>query len=195
MLHRKQSRNQAVLPIGVALLCALGISACGGPEGGTTTPVATPQGTVELEKVKVGMPESTFRDAVITFVPDPNGSSGGKSQYLSRSSDANGGQYVIQCKDGQSYKITVSLNPAVPKEKGVSIMQSLMPAEAPAATKVASRTDKTPNGEYQVESHQLGDNYAGEVVSPDKGATVVMVNAYYIPAMTGDKKATPTAAK
>jgi hypothetical protein len=181
MFYQINSSRKALFSASLVLLCALGLGACGGSQG-TTTPVATPQGTVELNQIKVGMPEATFRDAVITFVPDPLGSTGGKTQYLSRTIDANGGQYIVQCKDGRCFQIQVTLNPPAPKDKAAQIMKDLIPADAPAETKVEQSADKVGKAEYAVETHLLGTDYRGQLISPDKGQTVSMVNTWYLPA-------------
>lgn len=190
MFHRINSGRKALTTASLILLCALGLSGCGGQQS-TTAPSATPQGTVELSQIKVGMPESTFRDAVITFVPDPLGSTGGKTQYLSRTVDANGGQYIIQCRDGRCFQIQVSLNPPAPKEKATQIMKDLIPAEAPAEGKVETSSEKVGKTAYAIETHSMGSDFRGQLVSPDNGATINMVNTWYLPAVAGNSSAAP----
>src|SRR4030095_859816 len=105
MVNRKPDRTLTGILLAQAAVLSLALTGCG--SGNSGTPNAAPQGTLPLDSVKVGMPETAFQEAILTFVPDPKGSVGRKVQYLSRSFDATGGQYVIQCRDGRCFGVQV----------------------------------------------------------------------------------------
>jgi len=113
-----------------AVTLAMSTTGCGsGPSG---TPSTSAQGTIPLESVKIGMPETTIKEAILTFVPDPKGSVGGKVQYLSRTNNGDGGQYVAQCKDGKCFGFEVLYfgNP-IGRDQALATAKQLLPADAP----------------------------------------------------------------
>src|ERR1700730_10240676 len=95
---------QSVRVAAAAGATALITSSCISANDSGTTSV-TPQGTVPLEKVRAGMPESIFKSARITFAVDthPAASQGGKTQYISRVFTDKNGQYMAQCRDEHCY--------------------------------------------------------------------------------------------
>lgn len=102
----------------------------------------TPQGTIALEKITLGIPESTLKEAMVSFVRDPSSqaSAGGKSQYLSREKTAAGGQYMVQCKDGTVFQISeVFAETPTSKEPGVIELRKLLPNGAPEQSRVEEK--------------------------------------------------------
>ncbi len=180
MVNRKPDRKLTGFLIAYATLLSLTLTACG--SGNSGTPSATPQGTLPLDSVKVGMPESVFQEAILTFVPDPKGSTGRKVQYLSRSFDAKGGQYVVQCRDGKCFGVQIyHVQNSPTREVAFESMKQLFPADLPAQSKVEEKIEKD-NPTCPVEVIYFGDNYKGELVFSDKDKkTVWMINAWIPP--------------
>lgn len=164
--------NTQALLLSAVTLCALGLTACG-TANKSTTAVPTPQGTIALDVVKVGMPESTFKDAILTFVPDtsPNATMGGRSQYLSRTKDASGGQYVVQCVGGQCKTIMVNhMNQAIGKDAALKTLQSLFPSDA---TPTPKEDDSQLKSATPIIAVTFGDNYKGQLICADKAGSQV----------------------
>lgn len=176
------------LIIATAFVCTLGISACS-TSNTQTTALPTKQGTIALDALKVGMPESSIKDALMTFAEDPKGSMGGKTQYLSRAYDNNGGQYVIQCKDGKVFGIQVYMTKgAVAKETALATMHQLMPATSVEPAKIDDSQVKDAKIAQPVEVHNYADGSRGELIYNDKTGTVVgMISGWAAPtAAVGD---------
>jgi hypothetical protein len=165
------------------LLSMLLLAGCGGSHNNDAAQ-ATPQGTLDLQEVKVGMPESVFEKASMTFVPDPKGSFAGKNQYLSRNMDANGAQYVVQCKNGRCYEVQVYFHEAaVPKDLAVKTLSSLLPVESRSVTATNDTEVKAGKAANPIEVLQFGKEYKGEIAYADKSAKgVILVNAWCLPA-------------
>lgn len=118
----------------------------------------SPQGTIPLDKISLGSPESSLREAVITFVKDPSAQAraGGKTQYLSREKTAAGGQYMVQCKDGAVFQISIlHTDKPVAKETALVELKKILPPECPAQSKVDEGTIK--------ETYYYGNDYTGEL--------------------------------
>jgi len=161
-----------------ALLVALGAAGCG--SGSSVTPTATKQGTVNLEALKVGMPETTIKEAILTFVPDPKGSIAGKNQYLSRTPNANGGQVIAQCKDNQVFGLQIyHQNKPVGKEVAIASLKQLLPSDVPPQSKV---DDAGLKSAIPVEVYWFGDDYRGELFYTDAtGSQVKILSVWYEP--------------
>ena len=190
MFHWFQHGRKVIATAGTVIVCAIAMTGCS--KGGTgNTSVATPQGTVDLQALKVGMPESTFQNAVITFVPDPKGSFDGKNQYISRATDANGGQYVAQCKNGQCFELQVYFNAnPVSRDTALKTLQGLLPPETGAETSVNDAEVKAAKVDHPTEEHLYGKDYKGQVCYADKNSTgVILVNAWYMPPHVASGKA------
>lgn len=88
-----------------------------------------PKGVLQLESLKLGIPESAIEDAVLTFVIDesPAARAGGKHQYLSRTKDADGGQYAMQCLDSKNFMIDVIYTTPVDLETAAKTMRRMLP--------------------------------------------------------------------
>jgi hypothetical protein len=161
--------------LGLIVAAAIGLAGC------SSTPnrqvMVTPQGTVALDVLKVGMPEGIFKGAIMTFVPDPKGTFGGKTQYLSRNKDANGGQYVAQCLNGMCEGLEVNLSGTpVTKEAALATLKQLLPADCPTASQI--ELDKSPGTEY-IEVYHFGPQYLGRLFYTDKSkAQVRYVSAW-----------------
>lgn len=118
----------------------------------------TPQGTIALEKITLGIPESTLKEAMVSFVRDPSAqaSAGGKSQYLSREKTAAGGQYMVQCKDGTVFQISeVFAETPTSKEPGIIELRKLLPSAAPEQSRVEEKATS--------DIYYYGTDYMGEL--------------------------------
>lgn len=146
----------------------------------TTPQSATPQGTLSLDAVTVGMPESAFKDAILTFVPDPKGAIAGKVQYLSRSYDSSGGQVIAQCKDDVCFGLQIyHLDKPISKDEALKRMKELFPPDLPAQSKVDDKELKEGEGFFLTETYYFGNKYKGELIYTDKAGTQVkIVNAW-----------------
>ena len=159
----------------VVACAALGLTACSTGESGNKTS-ATPQGTIDIKAVKLGIPEATLKDAMLTFQPDPKGSIGPQTQYLSRTNNENGAQYIAKCRDGK----VVEIDLIYPKEKvgkdaAKQDLMVLMPADAPAQSKVDDKQLKDGKTASPIEIIYFGDAHQGQVVYADKTASQVMM--------------------
>lgn len=173
------------LAASVAILSIVSLSSCGKSTSNTTN--VTPQGTVQLDTIKVGMPEATFKDATITFVVDPKSAAtvGGRTQYLSRTYDKKGGQYVAQCKDGKCFALqTLYITTPIPKEDALEALKNLLPGDAPPQSKVDDSQMKSNKVKSPGEIYEYGDKYTGILQYTDAkdGAKVSTVTVYDVPA-------------
>ncbi len=164
----------------VAILSIVSLSSCSKSTSNTTN--VTPQGTVQLDSIKVGMPEATFKDATITFIVDPkaNATTGGRTQYLSRSYDKKNGQYVAQCKGGKCFVLqTLYLTNPIPKEDALEVLKGLLPGDAPPQSKVDDSQMKSDKFKSPGEIYEYGDKYTGILQFTDKkGDKVTTVSAF-----------------
>jgi hypothetical protein len=122
----------------------------------------TPQGTIALEKITLGVPESTLKEAMVTFVKDPSATAnaGGKSQYLSREKTAAGGQYMVQCKDGTVFQISqVFAETPTTKEPAAIELRKLLPPNAPEQSRVEEKLTS--------DVYYYGSDYTGETSFKD----------------------------
>lgn len=118
----------------------------------------TPQGTIPLEKIRVNGPESTIKEAMVSFVrdPAPTASAGGKTQYLSREKTTAGGQYMVQCKDGVVFQISeMFAETPTTKEPAILELRKLLPADAPEQSRVEDKGSS--------EIYYYGSLYTGEL--------------------------------
>lgn len=152
------------LLLGMALLSTITLSACssGGTNG--TPQAAVNKGTVPLEAIKVGCPESVFKEALITFIPDQTGTTKEKNQYLSRFTDPSGGQYVVQAKDDISFEVAiVHRDKTLTKEQAMATIKRLLPTNVtaePVLVKAAKATG--------VETYKVGTGYQAVITYKDK---------------------------
>ena len=195
-----QKINRLAAPVLTLAVCvSVGLTACGESKWGQNG-ARTPQGTINLDGLKVGVPENVIKEAVLTFVLDdkPAAKAGGKSQYLSRSKDSNGGQYVAQCIGGSCYRLDALYDSApIPKEKALETVKNMLPADAPPQSKVDD-SELNKAGAPPVESIYYGTDYSVSLTFTDKdGQTVKSVSVTSIPKMSAfgstDKKASEDA--
>lgn len=161
------------LTASVAIMSIVGLTACSKNASNTTN--VTPQGTVQLDSVKVGMPESTFKDATITFVVDPKpaATASGRTQYLSRSYDNKKGQYVAQIKNGTCFCLqSLYISNPIPKEDALETLKALLPADAPPQSKVDDSHMKA-GKKAPDEIYEFGDKYTGILQYVDPAGTKV----------------------
>ncbi len=128
----------------------------------------TPQGTIALEKITLGMPESTLKEAMVTFVRDPSAAanSGGKRQYLSRTKTAAGGQYMVQCKDSTVFQISeIFAEQPTDKEAAVIELRKLLPVGAPEQARVEEKATS--------DIYYYGSGYTGELSFKDAKKSAV----------------------
>ncbi len=128
----------------------------------------TPQGTIALEKITLGVPESTLKEAMVSFVRDPSAqaSAGGKSQYLSREKTTAGGQYMVQCKDGTVFQISqVFAETPTTKEPAVVELRKLLPPSAPEQSRVEEKATS--------DVYYYGSDLTGELNYKDSKKTQI----------------------
>jgi len=146
----------------------------------------TPQGTIALEKITLGVPESTLKEAMVTFVRDPSAqaNAGGKAQYLSRPKTTAGGQYMVQCKDGTVFQISqVFAETPTSKEPAVIELRKLLPVGAPEQSRVEEKTVS--------DVYYYGSDLTGELTFKDaKKTQVVNLTATNIQTLKDAEKAT-----
>lgn len=168
------------LAASVAMLSIVSLSSCS--KSGSNTTNVTPQGTVQLDTIKVGMPEATFKDATITFVVDPKpaATASGRTQYLSRTYDKKGGQYVAQCKGDKCFVLqTLYMTTPIPKEDALEVLKTLLPADAPPQSKVDDSQMKSDKFKAPGEIYEFGDKYTGILNYTNKtDSKVNMVSAF-----------------
>jgi hypothetical protein len=167
------------LLVGMAILSAVGLSACTTTGTNGTPQAAVNKGNVPLVALKVGTPESVFKEAIITFIPDQLGTTKEKNQYLSRLTDAAGGQYVVQAKDDLAYEISVvHREKTLTKEEALAKLKQLVPANVTTEPELTQGMRKGSN----VETYKVGEGYTGQLAYTDKtGKQVCMVTATRIP--------------
>lgn len=166
----------------IILACLLFIQACTGTQN-QNTPAKLKRGYLEFELVKVGIPEENVKKAIFSFAPDPNGTLGDKTQYLSRNLDANGGQYLIQCRNNLVYEVQVyHLKKPVTKDVAMATLKNLLPQEARPDQPPAQNPDKQ---KPSSECLRFAGTYEGELVYANpasKGVTII--NAWFVPSTT-----------
>lgn len=164
---------------GLTLLCAIaalslftGCTAKPG-EGGATQSY---KGIISLDGIKFGLPEESAKTAILSFVADPNVNLAGFTQYLSRTYDANGGQYALAYKDTLPKQLRV-LYPKKPitKAEALAKVTALLPATANPESKVDDSEVKAGKKDAPVETHWYGDNLKAELIYTGKDATAVKV--------------------
>lgn len=168
-------KSQVLQVAAIAISVALTASACGKGNAGQQVY----KGAMALENVKVGVPETVFKEAILTFVKDPNpaASSGGKTQYVGRQNSAKGGQYLVQCKKDRCYKVQVYYmqNP-VTREEAMDTLKQLLPPDTPEQSTIDTAGMKNDSEPNEIVSY--GDAYTGQFIYTDKNSgKVKIVNA------------------
>lgn len=179
---------QVAKTVACAGFCALITSSCLSANDAGTTQV-TPQGTVPLENLRAGMPEQIFKGARITFAVDthPSASTGGKTQYISRTPNAKGGQYLAQCKDDRCYELQVLYHPPIAKADALATLKEIAPADAgdPIEDDTVMKERKAPRSDLV---YYFGNKYMGVINFDDKsGKMANAVSLYALPPQTALK--------
>ncbi|MDZ4835085.1 MAG: hypothetical protein SGJ27_15020 [Candidatus Melainabacteria bacterium] len=158
MMSARTSRS--MLFIALAAVCSMQMG-CGSGTAGDPV-VGTKQGTVNVEGLKVGVPEGIIKDAVLTFVLDeqPAAKSGGRNQYLSRTKDSKGGQFSAQCKDGECFRLEAIYETPISKEKALETLTKMLPTAAGAPELRAAGEGNATAG---VEKYDCGETIVGEL--------------------------------
>ncbi|MBK9146141.1 MAG: hypothetical protein IPM23_27055 [Candidatus Melainabacteria bacterium] len=176
MLKRSLCLN-AIL---ASALVASMLAGCGTGSGGSESPVVTPQGTMELERLKVGIPEQTLEKAVITFELDENPLSrvGGKTQYLSRTRDKKNGKYLLHCNKGNCFQIqALYTDKPITKEEAMEVIKTLLPEGAPEQSRMEET--KEPDSDNKIERYYFGEDYMADMVFPGADGTEVQIVTVY----------------
>ena len=163
MMFGKTARtSRSMLFLALAAVCSLQMGCGSGTPGDAV--VGTKQGTVNVEGLKVGVPESIIKDAVLTFVLDeqPSAKAGNRNQYLSRTKDSKGGQYSAQCKDGECFRSEAIYETPITKEQALDTLAKMLPAAATAPK--LRPPGGVNNTDESVERYDCGDVYGGELV-------------------------------
>ncbi|MBX9670743.1 MAG: hypothetical protein K2X93_24290 [Candidatus Obscuribacterales bacterium] len=126
---------------------------------------ASKNGTINVEGLKVGVPETVIKDAVLTFVLDEQqaAKSGGRNQYLSRTKDSKGGQFSAQCKDGSCFRLeAIYADNPITKEQALETLAKMLPTSATAP--VVREGSKAKDPTSPTEKYDCGDVYVGELI-------------------------------
>lgn len=167
------------LPL-LMVVCALTfwLASCGSGTTGDSGAV-TPKGQLDLNHLKVGVPEKILDDAVLAFQLDENPISrtGGKNQYLSITKDSKGGKFIAQCKKGYCYLLQAYyMEKPITKKQALATMKGMLPSSCPEQSKV---DDSQMGSDNPVVTYFFGDKYVGELILADKGSSMVkMVNVH-----------------
>lgn len=174
---------------GLSILLSTVLSSCVQTGDGTGVAV-TPQGTISLDKCKAGMPESVYKNAMLTFIldPTPGASLNGKSQYVSRKPDANGGQYVAQCKDDKCFELDVLYkDKPVSKEVALQTLGTVIPGDAQPQSRTDDRQLQDAKKFPQpMQLYVYGDNQYGALLcfTDSKADHVSQIKAFNVPPET-----------
>ncbi|MBI1269242.1 hypothetical protein GC174_02290 [bacterium] len=192
--NAKHNLIQGLMAILLISFCLVG---CGSGTTGDSGAV-TPQGTIDLENLKVGVPENIIEGAVLSFQLDENPISrvGGKNQYLSINKDKQGGTYIAQCKDGYCFQLQALYKDApVTKEQALETAKRMLPERTPEQSKVDDSEVTAGKVDNPREVIFYGDDFYTEIVYVDKtGSKVQMVNVYDISKLKESAKAEAPAA-
>lgn len=133
------------------------------------------EGVIALDSVHLALPESVFKQALVTFEKDtkPAASTGKKTQYLSRTYTAAGGQYLVDCQDGAANRIQIIYTHAIPKDAALSLTRGLLPREAPPLSRVDDTSLKSPQSKEFVENYFYGEDYLIELDYSDNKSNLV----------------------
>jgi len=180
-MFERRTAWQVLQVAAVAGATALITTSCISPDTNSNTTQVTPQGTVELEKIRAGMPETVFQSARITFAVDTHkeASKGGKTQYISRTYNAKGGQYLAQCKDNVCFQLQVLYPTPVPTADALATVAALVPSDAGAESSLDDSVLKNSKTPMATDFHYFGTKALVIVNYADKKADkVTSISAY-----------------
>lgn len=168
MLSRPLS-SKAVLEVCILASFVLVSSGCSEDEEKAPPP---PKGTVNVDTLKVGSLEDTFKRAVITFVLDTNKNAvvGDSVQYMSRSKDSKGGTVLARCRAGKCFQLSSVYFPPITKDEGMETMKNMLPANAPPQSKVDDSQVTEGKVDYPEEIYFFGEDYKAFLTYSDKSA-------------------------
>ena len=176
--NAKHNLIQGLMAILLISFCLVG---CGSGTTGDSGAV-TPQGTIDLDNLKVGVPENIIENAVLSFQLDENPISrvGGKNQYLSITKDKKGGTYIAQCKDGYCFELqALYQGEPISKEQALETVKHMLPERAPEQSKVDDSEVTAGKSDNPKEVTYYGDNFYSEIIYADKsGQKVQIVNVW-----------------
>jgi hypothetical protein len=170
-LSHKASRR-----IHFQILCAASVvtlvAGCSTKDSSTATQGY--KGVINLEGVRLGLPEESTKGAILTFVADPNVNLHGSTQYLSRVYDKNNGQYCLGYKDGQPGQLrVVYAQTPISKEDALLKLKQILPSGSPEESKVDDTQVKAGKKESPIEYRYFGDALRAELIFADKTAKTV----------------------
>lgn len=121
-----------------------------------------------LASVNLVCKEPSLKKARLSFFKDSaaTAASGGKSQYLSRERTPAGGQYVVQFKEGDCFRIDVLYSSPIPKEAAIKLARTLLPPDAPPQSRVDEGNPKD-QGKQPKEVYYFGNDFAVELSFKD----------------------------
>ncbi|MBN8661450.1 MAG: hypothetical protein J0M35_13880 [Candidatus Obscuribacter phosphatis] len=121
-----------------------------------------------LATVNLVCKEPTLKKARLSFFKDTaaTATSGGKSQYLSRERTPAGGQYIVQFKEGDCFRIDVLYGSPIPKEAALKLARTLLPPDAPPQSRV-DEGKQTEQGKQPKEVYYFGNDFAVELSFKD----------------------------
>lgn len=174
------------------ILCAASVvtlmAGCSSKESSTATQGY--KGVINLEGVRLGLPEESAKSAILTFVADPNVTQKGAAQYLSRVYDKNNGQYCLGYNNGQPRQLRVVYAQApISKEEALVKLKAIIPSGAPEETRVDDAEVKAGKKESPVEYHYFGDSLRAELIYADKSAKAVKLVSIHNITKPADKQA------
>lgn len=176
MFHSLKSKRVS-LSVGLFIAAAAALSGCSSAPQGVHV---TPQGTVPLDALKVGAPESIFKNAVITFVPNSKGNFLGLTQYLSREKDQNGGQMMAHCRDGMCVGLEIThFGAPVPKELALSDMKKMLPAGITEQPKIEANAKVGGQQSELAEIYHYDKNINGQIIYADKTKSQVLLSGVW----------------
>lgn len=194
MCKTKRSLTQILT---LVILGSFGLVGCGSGTTGDGGAV-TPQGTINLEQLKVGVPQKVLEDAVLTFEVDENpiSKAGGKTQFMSRTKDTKDGKYLAQCREGYCFQLQAYYmeNP-ITKEQAVAVLKAMLPSSAPDQSRVDDDQLKDGKTEKPVEYYYFGDKYMGELIYADKSGESVTIVSVSDLDKNGSKDSSPESAE
>jgi len=176
--------------LGLTLLCGISalslVTGCA-PKPGEGNATQAYKGIISLDGVKFGLPEDSAKSAILSFVADPNVNTAGFTQYLSRTYDANGGQYALAYKDGlpKQLRVLYAQKP-ITKAEALTKIAALLPTSANPESKVDDSEVKSGKKDSPVETHWYGDTLKSEIIYSGKDAKDVKVVSIVNVAKTPD---------
>jgi hypothetical protein len=175
-----------------AILVMQLVSGCSSKETGTATQAY--KGVINLEGVKLGLPEESAKSAILSFASDPSVPAP-HAQYLSRTYDQNGGQYCLAYSNGKPLQVrVVYAQKPISKEEALARLKSILPSSAPEETKIDDSETKAGKKDSPVERRYFGDTLRAELIYADKTAKTVKLVAVATLDKTAAEKEPPASA-